>query len=1014
MAGRVLPNRPCRRLNRFPLLKNKDIAAGQRAARAHRCGRRASLPGTSLRYVPAIIEGQTLHCKRLISLMKLICLLFVGVATVCASDFTTGQAARLVIGQETFTSQDTNSNDAILGAVGGIAYAADTLFVADANRIGATPLNHRVLLFSNLSSTLPSPTTVPVQSRPCPICLGQASLVLGQPDFTTAIENVAATPTGLRLPTAVASDGVHLVIADTNHNRVLIWNSIPTVNDQPADVVIGQPNFQTQSVVGNTPTAASMRGPQGVWIQNGKLYVADTQNNRILIFNQIPTTNGAPADLVLGQPNLTTFVQPDLTQQKIDATATNMLNPVSVTSDGVRLFVTDLGYNRVLIWNAIPTTSDAPANLVLGQPDMTGSIADNAYTGMAASSSSDTRNKETPVLCTVSNGTDPAGHPTYPSYCNSTLSFPRFALSDGRRLFVADGGNDRVLIYEQLPSQNGQAADVILGQIGGDVNQASDAADSMRTPMSLAWDGTNLYVSDTFNRRILVYSAGANPIPYQGVRNAASFNIYALGNVALSGTITANDTVTITVCTPPAANANTSGCISPNAPNAQTSGSTLGTDYTYTVKSTDTFNTIVDGLVVLINAGNGDPNVFAAPDYATSTVLLSARQPGPNGNNIAYTTSVSTNATISGTAAGGTLTGGGDAAKIGAGTVVSIIANPGSILTTDNLSADMTQNQLPRQLGSTTVYFNGVQAPLFYVSPSQINTQVPWELSNTSSINAYVRSAGSDGTVTVTTPVAATIVPQNPGIFAVPGSTATPPQGMILHGSSYATGVVLVDGSIQPGDLVKLTIADRSYTYTVQAGDTLDSVRDALVLLVNQDPLVTATPGITFARNFIIRARIAGPDANGIAYTTTVTAPTGSSGAQLILTPETTGLCCANIAYSPVTLQNPAVPGEVLLVYATGLGLPVLSETNQSLIATGVKYPEGGPVTQPVNFVSSLAGGKTANVLSATLKPGTVGTFEVTLQLNSDMPTDPLTNVYIAQDVYISNVVTFPLVNPVQ
>jgi len=68
----------------------------------------------------------------------------------------------------------------------------------------------------------------------------------------------------------------------------------------------------------------------------------------------------------------------------------------------------------------------------------------------------------------------------------------------------------------------------------------------------------------------------------------------------------------------------------------------------------------------------------------------------------------------------------------------------------------------------------------------------------------------------------------------------------------------------------------------------------------------------------------------------------------------------------------------------------------------------------PVNFVSSLAGGKTANVLSATLKPGMIGTFEVTLQLNSDMPSDPLTNLYIAQDIYISNIVTFPLVNPTQ
>ena len=68
-----------------------------------------------------------------------------------AADFTTGQAARLVIGQQTFTSQDSNSSDSILGAASGLAYAADTLFVADSNRVGASPSNHRVLLFQNLS-----------------------------------------------------------------------------------------------------------------------------------------------------------------------------------------------------------------------------------------------------------------------------------------------------------------------------------------------------------------------------------------------------------------------------------------------------------------------------------------------------------------------------------------------------------------------------------------------------------------------------------------------------------------------------------------------------------------------------------------------------------------------------------------------------------------------------------------------------------------------------------------------
>src|ERR1035441_4112771 len=481
--------------------------------------------------------------------MKCISVFLLCAAAVCAADFTTGQAARLVIGQQTFTAQDSNSSDTVLGAASGLAYAADTLFVADANRAGASPINNRVLLFQNLSGMLPSPTDALAYNRKCPVCVGQATLVLGQPDFSTTTENIVATPNTLRTPTALASDGVHLVIADTDHNRVLLWNRIPATNNAPADVVIGQPNFTTASVIGNTPTASSLRGPQGVWIQNGKLYIADTGNNRVLIFNHIPTTNGAAADVVLGQPNFTTFVEPDLTQQQLDGTASLVLNPVSVTSDGVHLFVTDFGYNRVLIWNSIPTVNAAAADVAVGQQDLVSSIANNAF----SINPTDTTVPpiQTAVLCPLSNGTDVNSHPTYPFYCNATLSFPRFALAVNNRLFIADGGNDRVLVFNQIPTTNGAVADLVIGQSldtansTGNVTQASDAADSLRTPMSLAWDGTNLYVSDAYNRRITVYSMGENTVPYSGVVNSASLNILSKGTVTFLATIAS------TVTTPP-------------------------------------------------------------------------------------------------------------------------------------------------------------------------------------------------------------------------------------------------------------------------------------------------------------------------------------------------------------------------------------------------------------------------------------------------------------------------------
>jgi len=111
-----------------------------------------------------------------------------------------------------------------------------------------------------------------------------------------------------------------------------------------------------------------------------------------------------------------------------------------------------------------------------------------------------------------------------------------------------------------------------------------------------------------------------------------------------------------------------------------------------------------------------------------------------------------------------------------------------------------------------------------------------------------------------------------------------------------------------------------------------------------------------------------------------------------------------------VTEENPALPGETILVLATGLGLVKPDEARQRQI-TGVAY-DGPVLNDPLEFVSSLAGGKTANVLTASLKQGTIGVFEVALELNSDIPTDPVTQVTIAQDIYVSNIVTFPVRNP--
>jgi len=897
-----------------------------------------------------------------------------------AANFVTGQGARLVIGQTTFTGQIPGASDTLLGAVGGVAYANGILFAAEGNRTGMTPVNNRVLEFPTQSFPGPLDTIRPFIAR-CAVCVGKANVVLGQPDFVSTTFTISQT--GLRLPTAVATDGTILAVADTGNNRVMIWKSIPTTINQPADIELGQPDFKTvlqgsQQIVDNK----SLRSPQGVWIQNGKLFVADTQNHRVLIWNSIPTQNRQPADVVLGQPNFNVANQPDLTKAKNDAHANTLLNPVAVSSDGTRLYVADLGNNRVLIWNSIPTTNQAPADVVVGQKDMDTGVENDATD-----------------LC-PSNGTDSAGNPTFPIRCAKTMDFPRFALSDGTRLFIADGGNDRVLIYNAIPTQNAAAADAILGQLDENTSQVSSftdlfhpllrqsAADITPTPTGLAWDGTNLYVTDSSNRRILVFTPEEPLVPINGVRNAASLQIFALGSITLTGTITAGDVVKVTI----------------------TDIKGTAREYDYTMLKDDTLATAMTGLAAVINAGNGDPAVFAAFEPLLQTIKLVSRLPGADGDKTQLAVSGSPNATFIISGSGPTLQQGQSATILAPGTLVTFL---GQNIADAPISADMSQDSLPLSMGGVQVYCDGNPSPLLYVSPTQVNAQIAFEFLDANSISCYLRVEHADGSVVAGTAIAVPLDQQNPGIFANDGEE--PRSAIAFHTSSYATGTITVDGSIQAGDTATITISDRSYTYTVQAGDSLTSVRDALVALINANPdeevVAVAVPAF---HRIQLRAKIPGPQGDGITFAASSDMGDDSSLA-LIMTNLSTSLCCSNRAGSAVTQANPAVPGETILVYATGLGTVGPAEATSAEV-TGTKYK--GPALNdpalhnPGAFVSSLAGGTTANVISANLAVGMVGVYEVRLELGLGTKPSPLTQLTIAQDIYTSNIVTIPVFDP--
>ena len=289
------------------------------------------------------------------------------------------------------------------------AFLGTELYIADAN-------NNRVVVMPQQATSPPS--------------FGQATRVLGQDLFSTGAINLiegrefdffGAIVQSLPFDAGIVIDSSgstpHLYVSDPYNNRVLGFKDIrkltPGAN---ADIVIGQPNYQTNLV--NYPTgdpnqlsATSLYRPTGLLVDaQGNLYVADTLNGRVLRF-PTPFDHAAneQADLVLGQQSFTSKIT--------DPSSTNMAAPYGLAFTGTNgLLVSDIAHNRVLFF---PFSSNGnftagndngrAATLVFGQPD----------------------------FVTTKAGSDDA-----------SLNAPHLVASDDAgRAYVADSGNGRVEIF---------------------------------------------------------------------------------------------------------------------------------------------------------------------------------------------------------------------------------------------------------------------------------------------------------------------------------------------------------------------------------------------------------------------------------------------------------------------------------------------------------------------------------------------------------------------------------------
>ncbi len=254
-----------------------------------------------------------------------------------------------VIGQKDFFSEGRNGKTDVSAASvnvpTGICACGDGMAVADA-------WNHRILIWT----TLPEGDNVP------------ADIVLGQSDFTSNEANHGtdqASASSMHWPYGVSWQDGHLLVADSENRRVLIWRGLPTENGQAADLVLGQSHFENRDEnAGNDPSAMSMRWPHGFCLLQGNLCISDAGNNRIMIWQGIPKTNGADCDYVLGQ-NTVDLVDHNQSLYWPRAHTLNMPYALAVVGDW--LLVTDTANSRLLGWHIDDLKTGAEARALSGQ-----------------------------------------------------------------------------------------------------------------------------------------------------------------------------------------------------------------------------------------------------------------------------------------------------------------------------------------------------------------------------------------------------------------------------------------------------------------------------------------------------------------------------------------------------------------------------------------------------------------------------------------------------------------------
>lgn len=330
-------------------------------------------------------------------------------------------AASMVLGQATPDSDDPShlsspqGGPAVTGD-GRLHVAAGNLKAFDNYIGGGLAPQHDIGFVGSVHDVSVRGNTLVVANGDGVAIFNDASNIENDPDVFSSGSNGCDSNSMNSPQSAYLAPSGHLIAADTGNHRVLIWNpdTVPQTGQLPApSVIVGQEDLDTceQNAGGGTESRSefTLNEPQAVWSDGTRLVVADKGNNRILIWNQLPSEHFQPASHVLGQAN---FNEGSINRGgDTGPSAATLCEPRSVdVNEFGQMAVADSCNHRVLVWNSVPRADSVAANHVLGQ-----------------------------------NGFDDDTQPSAPNSRN--LSSPSGARFHKRNLIVVDSDHNRVVVF---------------------------------------------------------------------------------------------------------------------------------------------------------------------------------------------------------------------------------------------------------------------------------------------------------------------------------------------------------------------------------------------------------------------------------------------------------------------------------------------------------------------------------------------------------------------------------------